>query len=590
MLRQYRWQLIALVGAAVLLIMALVSRANTQQIPVAVVATADVPVLDLSPTATLPILATPETVTLTSVAAVVQQDSVPTFREAVVGQIQRINPLYADLNSVDADIVSLIFEGLIRINAYGEPVPALASKWVISRDGLEYVLTLRDDILWQDGTPFSADDVIYTMSLLSDPDFDGLSDLGRFWRTVETTRLASNLVRFRLTQPLASFLTTLTVGILPEHALRGTLAAELATHPINLTPIGTGPYQLEALRVDASGAIIEADLRVSPVFRQRPEGQTGYALDRLSFRMFPDAASALNALNTGAVDGYEAARTQREQLLAMPSANVYTTIAPSVGMLIFNWDEGDTTRFFTELRARVALQRGLNRSAPVEAQMINQAVLTDSPILPDSWAYAANLPYPATDPTEALNLLLSANIRTNTINDEATEEALQVSEIYAFEMIVPDDPALVALANEVAAQWSQLRLRVTVTPLAPAEYAVRLTDGRFQAAIVELPQGADPDPFPYWHVGQSPDGRNWGGAADDRMSELLERARRDANGLNRILLYRQFQELFIERAIAIPLYYPLFSYAVNTRVEGVQVGFIATPADRFRNIAEWTLR
>ena len=76
--------------------------------------------------------------------------------------------------------------------------------------------------------------------------------------------------------------------------------------------------------------------------------------------------------------------------------------------------------------------------------------------------------------------------------------------------------------------------------------------------------------------------------ADDRLSELLERARRDPNGLNRIILYRSFQESFLERAVAIPLYYPLFSYAVNTRIQGVQVGFIGATTERFRNIAQWS--
>jgi ABC-type transport system substrate-binding protein len=76
------------------------------------------------------------------------------------------------------------------------------------------------------------------------------------------------------------------IGMLPEHALRGTSAARLASHPFNLSPIGTGPYQLEALRSTSSNRTDIIDLRAAPVYRQRPEGQAGYAVDRISFRLY----------------------------------------------------------------------------------------------------------------------------------------------------------------------------------------------------------------------------------------------------------------------------------------------------------------
>ena len=589
MWQQYRWQMIAFSTALVLFAIAFFSRMTTQPVVNNPVATSTLVLTNATAIPEQITLATAETVNTPPLPTLQVQDDMPTFREAIVGRVQRLNPLYADLNTVDANITSLIFEGLIRINEYGEPVPSLAKSWVISSDSLEYVLTLREDIQWQDGIPFNADDVLYTMSLLSDPSFDGLAELGAFWRTVETEKLAPHIVRFRLAQPLASFLTSLTIGLLPEHALRGTTVAELATHPFNLTPIGTGAYQLEALRSPDTSTITAVDLRVSPIFRQRPEGQNSYAIERLSFVLFNTVDDAISALNTGLVDGYASRnRTEREAVLSSDNATVFTTFAPSVGVLIYNWNESENIRFFTELRARVALQKGLNRIAPVEAHLINQAISADSPIMQNSWAYASNLVYPATDSTEALTLLLSANISTSTINAEATQDPDQVAEIYAFSILVVDDPSLVSLANEIAAQWAQLRLAVTVEAVSSEEYNSRIAEGLFQTAIVELSQGADPDPFPYWHVGQSPDGKNWGSMADDRLSELLERARRDPNGLNRIILYRSFQESFLERAVAIPLYYPLFSYAVNTRIQGVQVGFIGATTERFRNIAQWS--
>lgn len=583
MFRQHRWQWLAFVSALMLFVVVAFSRVpNAESTPS--LATGDAP----QPTANvaeepLPTPIAPSEGNQQQAVVARLGDGLPTFREALVGTVQRINPLYAALNPVDADLSALIFEGLVRINEFGEPVPHLAESWVISRDALEYVVTLRTDVRWQDGTPFSARDVVYTMSLLSDPAFDGLPEMGAFWRTVETTALSDRIVRFRLTQPLAPFLMTLTVGILPEHALRGTTAEDLSGHPFMLTPIGTGPYQLEAIRADERLRITQVDLRRSPLYRPRYAGQQLPQIERLSFVLYATDEEAFAALQRGDVDAFLVNRDNRAAALALPNVNVYTTFAPSVGVLLYNWNEPEGTRFFNELRARLALMRGLDHVGPVEASLSGLAVVADSPFLPNSWAYVGNRRYREANPSEALALLEGANITTPDTEDENSDQ------FHRIRLIVPDDAALANLANQIAVQWSQLRLNVTVEVLRSDEYNRRLADADFEAAIVELPQGADPDPFAYWHAGQSPDGKNWGGVNDDRLSDLIERARRDPNGLNRVVLYRQFQELFWDRAIAIPLYYPLFSYAVHNRIEGVQLGFISTPTDRFRSIGFWTI-
>ncbi len=582
MLHAIRWQLLALL-LAVLLFGGVLAYRISQRVPVSTPAAPTATVVTLAAQASAtPTFATPAS---TTEAALLTQpaDDVPTFREVIVGTVQRINPLFVDLNPVDRDISALIFEGLTRINSYGEPVGSLAKAWHVSSDGLEYVVELRDDILWQDGIPFSADDVIYTMGLLHDPALPTAPDVSKFWRTVETERINAHLVRFRLTQPLSSFLNNLTIGILPEHALRGTTAAMLAAHPFNLSPIGTGAYQLEALRSRDGVNIERVDLRAAPTFRQRPEGQTGFAVERFSFLLADSFATAKQWLQDGAADGMAAqVRQERVELLGLRGMTSYTALAPAVGILLYNWDEGEDVRFFRELRVRLALQRGLNRATPVESHLANQAIAADSPLLPNSWGYV-NLPYPPVSVPEALGLLENANIVT-------PQKANGEDVYYAFSILVPaDDPSLARIAQEIATQWSQLRLRVTVETAAPEVFAQRIADGAFRVAIVELPLNADPDIFGYWHVGQAPDGKNYGSVADDRLSEVLERARRDPFGINRIQLYRQFQSLFIERAIALPLYYPLFTYSVRNSVQNVQLGFISTPADRFRTLGEWLI-
>ncbi|MBC7812309.1 MAG: hypothetical protein H7175_14230, partial [Burkholderiales bacterium] len=380
MLRGFRWQLVALVMAVVLFVASLLARTSQTPAPTSTPQLQPAPpTLDVTEAAVeatasavaatpLPLPTVDESANdaLTPVpnSIVSLSDGIITYREALVGEVQRLNPLLAPLNPVDADITSLIFEGLTRTNQYGEPEAALARDWVISSDGLEYVVNLREDVLWQDGIQFTADDVMYTMSLLRSADFPGPAELGEFWRTIETEKLGTYLIRFRLTQPLGSFLDALRIGILPEHALHGTTAAQIATHPFNLSPIGTGPYQLEAVRASSDNSIEAVDLRVSTNYRLRPEAQTGYALERVSFRIYDTFEVAVVALQTGDVDGLAAQNNSQRPALLGTITNIHTKLEPTLGALIFNW-ASEETPFFREQRVRIALETGLDRTSVV---------------------------------------------------------------------------------------------------------------------------------------------------------------------------------------------------------------------------------
>ncbi len=510
-----------------------------------------------------------------------QDDGVPTYTEGLIGQVSRLNPLLASLNPVDEAITALMFEGLTTINAYGEPMPLLAESWTVSRDGYEYVFKLREDVLWHDGEGFDVDDVIFTISLMQDANFPADEALHLFWRTVEVQPINNYLIRFRLAQPLASFPDVLRIGILPEHALRGTTGATLASHPFNLSPVGTGAYQLGAIGVE-DGRIREVVLRVSPNFRIRPEVATQYAIERVIFRLFDDLDNLTAALSVGEIDGYAARNVgERPTLQQTPGLTIYQTFAPSVGVLIFNWSD-DAPAFFRDVRVRGALAEGLDRSSLVERNLFDKAVRADSVFSPLNWAYNYG---------ESLGMTWVYNpdrARSNmdTVLDRLTEDDAQTIE---FSVLTLGDASLVAMVNEIAAQWQPLGVNATVEAVDLQTYTARLRSGDFDAALVEFSNAgsADPDVYAFWHQGQYPDGRNYGGVNSTSLSQALELARRDPNGINRLAHYTNFQRLFIEQAIAIPLYYPLYTYAMSPRVSGVQLGLLSDAADRFLTIDEW---
>ena len=99
-----------------------------------------------------------------------------TYVEGLAGTPQFINPLLSQTYEVDGDLCTLLFNGLTRLDHHGVVVPDLAQNWEVSSDGLTYTFHLRSGVRWHDRTPFTADDVVFTIKLLQDPNFPGRPD------------------------------------------------------------------------------------------------------------------------------------------------------------------------------------------------------------------------------------------------------------------------------------------------------------------------------------------------------------------------------------------------------------------------------
>lgn len=591
MLRGFRWQLISLVVAIVVLGIAIL----LQPAPPPQTLATPVPTTTPPPTESAPLPLPPA-----DVAAPVA------VHEGLVGQTRRLNPLFANLNPVDTDITSLIFEGLVGTNAYGEYVPRLADNWTISGNGLEYVFRLRQDVLWQDGLPFTASDVVTTFGLLQTPSEALPADLVAFWRTVEVELLDEYTVRFRLAQPLAAFLDYVRIGILPAHVFNGLQPEQLPGHPFNLSPIGTGPYQLEQI-TGSSEQISSISLRVAPVYRQRPEGQGTYQIERLVFHFYDTQETALDALRTGEIDTLGGIQSQQINDLQQANAiQTQITLAPTLGLVLFNW-ESEHTPAFRDQRTRLALTLGIDRNGLVNRHLSGLGVLADSPVVPGSWAYAGPIYWPDYNPNEALQLLADISFElpeaqvTATPEGDSTEEPTPEAEntatptplppAYDFTLLVADDPLQLALGNDLVAQWAQLGLTLQIEVVPLPELFARLDSGDFDTSLVELTLSprVDPDQYVFWHQGQYPDGQNYGGVNDRRSSELLELARRDANGIHRTEYYAEFQQVFVSRNLALLLYYPVYEYAISPQIDGVEMGYLSSPADRFYSLKNWTV-
>jgi peptide/nickel transport system substrate-binding protein len=501
-----------------------------------------------------------------------------TYVEGIVGQPGQLNPLLSGFERPDQAICSLVFSGLTRLNGRGEVEPDLASDWEISDDGLSYTFRLRTNARWHDGTPVTADDVILTIRLLQDPEFPGPPELGaEVWQKVDVEKVDRRTVRFVLPEPYAPFLDHTTVGILPSHKIAGVRAADLPEASFNLSPVGSGPFQVEEIKAEGE-TVTSIVLKNFPrYFRARSY------LDRIQFRFYRSEREALEAYEAGDVQGVAEVRADAlSQASELPSLDLYSAQMAEYAIVLLNHDR-DEVAFFQEPEIRRALMVALDRQRLIDGVLEGQGVVAESPILPGTWAYSEETPRYDHDPERAAGLLEEAGWGRATSRAVWTKGGTELS----FTLLSSNDPRREAVAEMVAEQWADIGVEVTVETMPAAALREALNSRDYQAALVHMKLPGDPDPYPFWHESQIDDGQNYAQFTHRRISEVIEQARVTPNRNTRLELYKEFQRLFAEELPALPLYVPAYTYGVDESINAVQIGPLMHPCDRFRTITNW---
>ncbi|NLE46410.1 MAG: peptide ABC transporter substrate-binding protein [Chloroflexi bacterium] len=504
-----------------------------------------------------------------------------TYVESVGGYPQSLNPLLSFYNDADGDVVELIFTGLTQLNMRGEIEPDLAATWETDGEGITYTFRLNRNVVWHDGFPFSAKDVIFTTELLQDPDYPGPADIGALWRSVDVTAVDDYTVRFVLREPYAPFLDYTTIGILPRHRFEGVSAAELALSDFSREPIGTGPFRFVEMDL-GDGHIASVTLKRFP----RYYGRSSY-IENIVLRFYPTPRAAFEAYQDGIVEGV--ARIPIDlmpEAFAEPDLRLFSAPTSEMAMIYLNELITDTLPF-GDARIRQALYAGLDRQALADAVLMGQAVLPETPLLPGTWAYSLEgVPTYSYDQERALTLLAEAGW-----SRQATTDTLRDAQgaPLAFTLVAANDAQELAVARAVAQQWQGLGISVTVEAVPALALSGVLESRTYQAALARLMIPGDPDPYPFWHETQSlpGQGQNYAGFQNRRVSEVVEQARIAVSREERRTLYREFQQLFMEELPALPLYVPVYTYAVDVRVNGGQIGPLMRPADRFLTLTDW---
>lgn len=306
-----------------------------------------------------------------------------------------INNTYA--NGV---VSSNIFDGLVSYDEHFNPQPSLATSWETSNDGLTITFHLRHGVKWHDGVPFTSADVKYSLEEV----WKKLHARGRVTfaavREVQTPDDFTVILKLDHPSPVIfSAVNAVEAQILPRHLYAGT---DVATNPYNVKPVGTGPFRFKQWQ---RGQFIALEKNPDYWDAGKPK------VDKLVFRIIPDAASRSAALETGEVlyapyNPVPLADVQR--LKALPDLVIDThgyEWQASYYFIEFNLRRPE----LADVRVRQAIAQAIDRKGLIDTVWYGFGKPADSPIVSSVTRFhAAGLPQYPYDPAHAEQLLDAA--------------------------------------------------------------------------------------------------------------------------------------------------------------------------------------
>ena len=438
------------------------------------------------------------------------------------------------------DVTAQMYEGLVTFRTgTTEVVPALATRWTVSSDGLEYVFFLREGVKWQGNSifqptrDFNADDVLFTFERQwkkNHPYFAVTSDKHPYFNDTISMQLKSieklddYAVKFTLTEPSAPFVSNLAMrwaGIQSAEYAQEMLKNR-TPEKLDQLPIGTGPFQL-----------VSYDKDQTVRYKSFDRYWAGRAkLDELVFAITPQSTQRWQKLQ------------QNEcQIIIHPHPNDLVAmredrrmvVSSQIGLNVSYVSYNVKKKPFDDVRVRRALNMAIDKRRLLRAAYKHTAIPASNPIPPNLWSYNRELDDDVYDPEAAKKLLAQAGYP----NGFHTH-------LWAMPVQRPYMPNAALLAKLLKEDWAEIGVNVTIQSPEWRDYIRDAHAGKHSMALYGWTgDNGDPDNFLNTMLGcDAVGGNNVSQFCDHDYDSLVKRAQTLQSREERSHLYEQAQLIF----------------------------------------------
>ncbi|MGX4654116.1 ABC transporter substrate-binding protein [Micromonospora sp. SCSIO 07396] len=442
-------------------------------------------------------------------------------------------------------VLENVYDTLVEPDADLKMGPALATKWTTSSDQLTWTFTLREGVRFSDGSPLTAQDVVYSYRRIID---EKLNAAYRFTTVKTVTAPDPATVVLTLTAPTPNLLANLggfkAVAIVQK--------SNVESGAITTRPVGSGPFAVAAY---TSGDTIKLT-RNDAYWGPKPK------LDGVTFTFVKDPTVAWQNLRGGEVQWTDNLPPQQVPALKEDGAvTVATTPSTDYWYLALN----EARKPYDDVNVRRAVAFALDREAITKAAKFGQATANQTAIPKGSAWYYDYAPY-RHDPQQARQLLGGAGVTGRTMDLMVTSEY----------------PETVTAAQVIAAQLAEVGINVKIRTLDFAQWLDEQGKGNFDAFLLGWLGNLDPDEF-YYAQHRTGGTFNFHKYSNPAVDTLLDQARTQTDEAARKQTYERAAKQIVDDASYIYLYNPDVVQGWSPRVTGYQVR--SDRAIRFRDVA-----
>ncbi len=442
-------------------------------------------------------------------------------------------------------ISSLICDGLLGRDDDGGLTPMLADRFERISD-TSYRFFLRDGLLFHDGTPLTAEDVVYTFSSIMDGSISS-PFRSSFTRVAAIEAESPTVVRLDLKEPFAPFLSYLTRGIVSKKAALAA-GASFGTHPVC-----AGPYKLVRFSPDN---VVELEANAA-YYGEKPRNA------RLLFDVIKDDNVRALKLIKGDVDLVQN---------GIP-ALIIDGITKSGEIRMKNGDGSVmsymgmnlTDPILSNKKVRQAIAYAIDRDEIISHRFKGMASKANSILSPANWAYDGELPQYPFDPAKAMQLMDEAGFK----DPDGPGPLPRFRLTYKTSTV----KERVEIARMIAHQLEKVGISVRVAPYEWATFYRDVRKGNFQIYTLSWVGVSDPDIF-HEVCGSSqfpPNGLNRDRYKNAEVDALVEQGRTTMDEGERKKIYSRVQQIVFDDLPYVPLWYEKNVVLYRKGLEGVRV-------------------
>lgn len=491
------------------------------------------------------------------------------FVTATIGEPTNLIPFLAT-DTASRQISNLIFNGLVKYDKNLTLVGDLAEHYDISDGGKRITFHLRRGVRWQDGHPFTAADVLFTHSLLVNPEIP--TPYGADFQKVTSIRAPDNhTVEVTYAEPFVPALASWSMGIVPMHILGD---QNILTTEFSRKPVGTGPYRLKSWK---SSERIELEAN-GDYFEGKP------FIDRYVMRIIPDQTTIFLETQTGNLDYASLTPLQYSRLtdtrffdrhyrkLRYPSLG-YTYLAYNLNHPVLK-----------DSRIRKIIGSAVQKDELVRVVLMGLGRVSTGPFLPTSWANNPEVTTESAKPAQIRQRLNELGWRDTDADGIADQDGRPLE----FTVLTNQGNETRKMAAEIIQR--QLRQAGIDMKIRVVEWSTLIhhfiDKGNFDAILLGWNLSPDPDVYDIFHSSRIGPGLfNFVNYRNVEVDRLLEAGRVEFDQEKRREIYHKLQRILVSDEPYTFLFVPDALPAVHKRFRGIEV----TPLGIGLNFIRWTV-